>query len=425
MAAFPTLGAAHADYLSREEVLEILGIKRQTLYSYVSRGLIRSVPQSGGHASYYLREDIERVKAKSTARSGHGPAAASAIRWGEPVILTSITDITEDGPRYRNRLALDLARSHCSFEAVAEYLWSGNWTEEPVSWQSTPAPAEIPALLAATTRLHPQVHILQLLTQATLSMGIAEGGSERVGAGGTPVLSARRLIRTLAGVFGFLGPRKAYVAPRKGESLAHSLARALGLALAPANITALNTTLVLVADHELNPATFAARIAASGGADLHSCIGAALEVHYGIGRGCDRVEAMFAPPAQPRVVLEWVRTKLEAAQKLVGFNHQLYPHGDPRTQMLLEISRETGRDRKITCNMLLALEGIEKQFKARPSIDAGLVFICRALGLPDHTAGGLFALSRAAGWVAHILEQRGAGFMIRPRAKFTGPSVGR
>ncbi len=425
MAASPTATPGHADYLSREEVLEILGIKRQTLYSYVSRGFVRSIPQPGGHASYYLREDIERVKAKSTARSGHGPAAASAMRWGEPVILTSITDITEQGPRYRNRLAVDLARSRCSFEVVAEYLWAGNWTDEPVAWHSTPAPAEIPALLAATTRLHPSVHILQLLTQATLSLGIAEGGSERVGAGGTPVLSARRLIRTLAGVFGFLGPRKAYVAPRSGESLAQSLARALGLPLEPVIVDALNTALVLVADHELNPATFAARIAASGGAELHSCIGAALEVHYGIGLGCDRVEAMFAPPAQPAVVLELVRTRLQTAQKLVGFNHQLYPHGDPRTQMLVDIAREVARDRKMTRNLLLALEGMEKQFKARPSIDAGLVVLCRSLGLPDHTAGGLFALSRSAGWVAHILEQRRAGFMIRPRAKFTGSSVGR
>ena len=413
------------DYLSREEVLDILGIKRQTLYSYVSRGYIRSVPQAGGHASFYLREDIERVKAKNTARSGHGPAAASAMRWGEPVIVTSITEITEEGPRYRNRAALDLARSRCPFEAVAEYLWTGNWTDEPVTWQTEPAPPEIPDLLAATTRLHPRVHILQLLTQATLSLGIAEGGSERVGAGGTPVLSARRLIRTLAGVFGFLGPHKAYVAPKSGDSIAQSLAHALGLPLDPLTVGALNTALVLVADHELNPATFAGRIAASGGADLHSSMGAALEVHYGIGRGCDRVEAMFAPPAQPTVVLGLVKSRLDAAQKLVGFNHLLYPHGDPRTQMLVDIAREAGHDRKITRNMLDALDEMEKQFKARPSIETGLVVICRALGLPDHTAGGLFALSRSAGWVAHILEQRLAGFMIRPRAKFTSPVPGR
>jgi citrate synthase len=410
------------DYLSREEALDILHIKRQTLYCYVSRGYIRSVPQPDSHASYYLREDVERVKAKSAARSGHGPAAASAMQWGEPVILTAITEITENGPRYRNRFAIDLAHAGASFEAVAEYLWTGNWTDEPVGWRSDSALAEIPELLAATTRLHPRVHVLQLLTQATLSLGIAEGGSERVGAGGTPVLSARRLIRTMAGVFGFLGPGGAYVSLEDGEPVARGLARALGLVPDAANVRALNTALVLVADHELNPATFAARIAASSGADLHSCIGAALDVHNGnaIGLGCDRVEQLFAPPVEPAAVLAAVKLKLDAAQKLTGFNHPLYPHGDPRTQMLIELARDAGGARRMTRNMLESLDRMRAQFEILPGIEAGLVTICRSLGLPDHTAGGLFALSRSAGWVAHILEQRLAGFMIRPRAKFKG-----
>src|SRR3954465_9405960 len=98
------------DYLSRAEALEILGIKPQTLYCYVSRGYIRSLPQPGGRSSYYSREDVERVRAKSVARSGHGPAAASAMRWGEPIIETAITEITDRGPRHRTKLAGDLAR---------------------------------------------------------------------------------------------------------------------------------------------------------------------------------------------------------------------------------------------------------------------------------------------------------------------------
>src|SRR3954447_17698739 len=94
------------DYLSRSEALEILGIKPQTLYCYVSRGYIRSVPQPDGRSSYYVREDVEKVKGKSLGRSGHGPAAAAAMRWGEPVIETSITEITKRGPRYRSRFAV-------------------------------------------------------------------------------------------------------------------------------------------------------------------------------------------------------------------------------------------------------------------------------------------------------------------------------
>ena len=120
------------DYLSRQEALAILGVKPQTLYAYVSRGLVRSVPQPGGRTGYYLREDVDKLRAKSVARSGHGPAAASAMRWGEPVVGTSITEITDQGPRYRNHLALDLALGRHSFETVAELLWGGVLAEEPV-----------------------------------------------------------------------------------------------------------------------------------------------------------------------------------------------------------------------------------------------------------------------------------------------------
>src|SRR3954470_18649142 len=146
------------DYLSRAEALEILGIKPQTLYCYVSRGYIRSLPQPGGRSSYYSREDVERVKAKSVARSGHGPAAASAMRWGEPIIETAITEITDLGPRYRSKLAVDLARSGASFEAVAEYLWTGEWREQARGWNVEDRLGELPNLLTTRVKLFPEVH---------------------------------------------------------------------------------------------------------------------------------------------------------------------------------------------------------------------------------------------------------------------------
>src|SRR6185503_6347410 len=102
--------SAGDDYVSSRDALRILDVKPQTLYSYVSRGLIRRRVKPGHRTSYYNREDINRLKSRSVARSGHGPAAASAMYWGEPVLETAITEITPDGPRYRERLAMDLAR---------------------------------------------------------------------------------------------------------------------------------------------------------------------------------------------------------------------------------------------------------------------------------------------------------------------------
>jgi len=135
--------SAGDDYVSSRDALRILDVKPQTLYSYVSRGLIRRRVKPGHRTSYYNREDINRLKSRSVARSGHGPAAASAMYWGEPVLETAITEITPDGPRYRERLAMDLARDNRSFESVAEYLWTGTWPSSDNTWANVVVPAAL------------------------------------------------------------------------------------------------------------------------------------------------------------------------------------------------------------------------------------------------------------------------------------------
>ena len=251
IAGIPDEVTNRGDLLTRDEAVAILGIKPQTLYCYVSRGFIRRVPQSDGRSSFYLREDVENVRAKSAARSGHGPAAASAMRWGEPVIGTGITEITEQGPRYRNRLATELARSRFGFENIAEFLWGGDLAEEPVRWRRVDPPDGFTRALAEASALHPRPHLLQLLTMACTALGIAEGSRrERIQSGATPVQAARRLIRTLTGTFGFPGPLRAFVDLEDGEPIAEGLLRAMDIAASPERTRALNAALVLVADHE-------------------------------------------------------------------------------------------------------------------------------------------------------------------------------
>jgi len=213
-----------------------------------------------------------------------------------------------------------------------------------------------------------------------------------------------------------LGTGGLFVALDGGGPLAVALARFLGVAATPEHEQALNAALVLAADHELSPATFAARIAASGRADLHACIVAALNVHYGslIGRACDKVESLLEQPLDPAAVLLRVRRRLDAARMLPGFNHVLYPQGDPRARHLIALAREFAPER----SLLIAIDRMQSEFNLHPGLEAALVILMRALGAPDHSAGGVLALARSAGWVAHVLEQRMAGFMIRPRAQF-------
>src|SRR6187431_3739057 len=113
-------------WLSSREASQRLGVKLATLYAYASRGLISSVPGEGQRARRYAEDDVERLRTRHAARSGHGPVAAGALRFGEPVLETSISDVGPDGPRYRGQPAIELCRTGVSFERVAELLWSGN-----------------------------------------------------------------------------------------------------------------------------------------------------------------------------------------------------------------------------------------------------------------------------------------------------------
>src|ERR1051325_11159221 len=111
-----------------------LGISVRSLYAYVSRGQVRSVPGERGRPRLYLFADLERLRVRRDARAGHGAVAAGALRWGEPELDSAITAITPRGPAYRGRLATELAEAGAHFENVAELLWSGYLPTEPVLW---------------------------------------------------------------------------------------------------------------------------------------------------------------------------------------------------------------------------------------------------------------------------------------------------
>src|SRR4051794_25063536 len=94
-------------WVSSRDAAKLLGVDPKTLYAYVSRRRLRSMASGRGKARLYALEDLERLKARHTARSGHGAVAAGALRWGEPVLESSVTEITDDGPVYRGYSAID------------------------------------------------------------------------------------------------------------------------------------------------------------------------------------------------------------------------------------------------------------------------------------------------------------------------------
>ena len=400
--------------------MRLLGVRQQTLYASVSRGQIRSIPQKGQKDRLYLRDDIRRVGMRSAARAGHGPVAASAMNWGEPIFPTSITEITPEGPRYRGQLAADLVEGGASFEAVAELLWTGERTAAVPVWPVSEPGSELLALAATLGVLQARDNMLETLAVVVLMLGMRRGPvAERLQQGRT-LVAAREIMQAAVACCGLIGPAGRYRPMRAGESIVDGLSHALEMSPSADNREALRAILILMADHELPPGTLGARVVASAGGTLHSCLASALCATSGVevGRMYEKVEAFLGKP-QARGVLQRRAEKLHAqGQSVPGFDHPLYPHGDPRAAQLLDIARRRAGPSRELRAIFGFLDDIRESAGLLPRQEFALVVLTRAMGLPPQAPAALFALGRIAGWVAHVREQREAGTLLRPRAKF-------
>lgn len=389
--------------LSAPEAAELLGVKPQTLYAYASRGLLRRV--GSGKRRRYLLEDLRRLQARQRARAGHGAVAAGALSFGEPVLDTSITSIDERGPVYRGRPAVELARAGTSFEAVAELLWTG----------ALAAPREWPTSVRPLAGLGGACSSLDELWQRFPALG--QSGAEPQSR--APELELEQGRRLIGGIALLLVPPKARA---KAGSISELTARSAHAPKTQAK-AALDLALVLLADHELNASSFAARVAASTDAPLLACMLAALCTLSGPRHGgaCDRVEALLDEAATLARPSDVVERRLRRGDPIPGFGHPLYPHGDPRAQPLLECARSLMRQssgaggRTAPC---FALAALMRQQGLPPTVDFALVTLTRALGMRPGAAALLFALGRSAGWIAHVLEQRRSAAVLRPRARY-------
>lgn len=154
------------DLLTAQEASALLGVKQATLYTYVSRGWLHPVRSAARKDHRYQRDEVESLKLRSTARHGHGALAASAMRWGQPVMDTAITEIDDAGPRYRGHLATDLVSHPGVYENVAELLW----TISSMASQRAAVLRAIPSFLEASRTDSPSLRTMRrnLLSVPTL-----------------------------------------------------------------------------------------------------------------------------------------------------------------------------------------------------------------------------------------------------------------
>jgi citrate synthase len=230
------------------------------------------------------------------------------------------------------------------------------------------------------------------------------------------------LVRRLIAACGLGRGADAVTASLEAQGCARALLVALGGKTTKASVAAMNEALIVIADHELNASTFAARVAASAGASTTASITAALGALSGPlhGAATARVEALVAEVDRPERAAAVVAARLDRGEAVAGFGHPLYPKGDPRGERLIELANQLGARQRSVRVLLSVVAAMDLVSREPPTVDVGLVAICGALGLRRGAPLGIFASGRVAGWIAHVLEQKEAGFMLRPRARYVG-----
>jgi citrate synthase len=187
-----------------------------------------------------------------------------------------------------------------------------------------------------------------------------------------------------------------------------------------------DVVLVLYADHTLNASTFAGRVAAATLADMYAAATAAVATLQGPlhGGAIEGVREMLEEIGTPDRAPDWVRERLAAKQKVMGFGHRVYKTWDPRATVLREIAERLGRHFGETHWFEISMRVQESVMEAKPlypNVDFYTASVYSALGLPPDLYTPLFAAARMAGWTAHIREQYADNRLIRPDSEYVGP----
>jgi citrate synthase len=196
----------------------------------------------------------------------------------------------------------------------------------------------------------------------------------------------------------------------------------------PDDVRALDVSLILYAEHEFNASTFAARVACSTLADLHSAIVAAIGTLKGPlhGGANEKIMDILEAAGSPDRAEQWLREAMARKERVMGFGHRVYKTGDVRAGILKPYARKAAEAAgtlhcEQTAEIIERILGEEKHLFPNLDWPSGRLYYALGLEIPLYTP--IFVMSRVTGWSAHFMEQHEHNRLIRPRSRYTGPDL--
>lgn len=364
----------------------------------------------------------------STLPPGYSPGLEGIIA-GETAICS-----VEDGLRYRGYAVSDLA-NQTSFDEVAYLLLYGDLpsNSEFQRFQARVAmarrlPHPVRDLLPHLPNWTPPLDALRTAVSALahFDQDVADNSHE------ANLRKAERLLAQIPVVIADYHRFSQGLQPIAArQDLSHSanfLYMLRGTEASETEVRALDVSLILYAEHELNASTFAARVIASTLSDLHSAITGAIGALKGSlhGGANEKVMDILREAGGPDTAERWAVERLQRKERIMGFGHRVYKQGDERAKLLKQLTRQVAEERgpdflgwEETAERIEAIVFREKGLLPNLDWPAGRLYNALELAVPLYTP--IFAMARVAGWSAHVIEQLDHNRLIRPRAQYIGP----